>query len=338
MVFRGLIPMAETINISIIIRCFNEEEHIGRFLTGILNQETDQKYEIILVDSGSTDATLSIAARYPVKIVSIKSEDFSFGYSLNVGCDAALGEFIVIASAHAYPLYTDWLEKMLLPFADTSVGLVYGRQVGNETSKYSEQKILAKWFPENSEVNQKHPFCNNANSAVRKALWKKYPYDETLTGLEDLDFARRIMASGYKISYQADAEIVHVHDESYPRLYNRYRREAIAFKRVFPDETFSFYDFLKMFLSNTFSDYFHAIHDGVLRSNFFNIPAFRLTQFFGTYRGFAQTGSISKDLRNKFYYPNEFARPEKIGDASKTGRRIVEYSITEEKESTREHN
>ncbi|WP_200895198.1 MULTISPECIES: glycosyltransferase [unclassified Methanosarcina] len=45
--------------ISIIIRCYNEEEHIGRLLSGITPQ-TVKDVEIILVDSGSTDATLSI--------------------------------------------------------------------------------------------------------------------------------------------------------------------------------------------------------------------------------------------------------------------------------------
>ncbi|NEO00616.1 MAG: glycosyltransferase, partial [Moorea sp. SIO3I7] len=46
--------------ISIIIRCYNEEEHIGRLLSGIM-QQTIQDVEIIVVDSGSTDATPSIA-------------------------------------------------------------------------------------------------------------------------------------------------------------------------------------------------------------------------------------------------------------------------------------
>lgn len=328
--------MTETINASIVIRCFNEEEHIGRLLTGILNQDTAIIYEIILVDSGSTDATLSIAARYPVRIVSIKSEDFSFGYSLNMGCDAATGEYLVIVSAHVFPLYADWLVKMLSPFDDPGVGLVYGRQVGNEITKYSEHRILSKWFPGRSEKKQSNPFCNNANAAIRKSLWEEFSYDETLTGLEDLDFAKRIMEARHYISYQADAEIVHVHEESYSRLFNRYRREAIAFKTVFPDEHFSFFDFIKMFLSNVFSDYFHAIHDRVIRKNWFTIPAFRLMQFWGTYRGFAQTGSISKDLRNRFYYPNEFARLGKVEGTLQGGRLKIDYSTTDDKESTGE--
>src|SRR5438552_9492978 len=96
--------------VSIIIRCHNEEEHIGRLLSGIL-QQTIKDVEIILVDSGSTDATLSIARRYPVRILHIAPQEFSFGRSLNRGCEAAEGELLVFASAHVYPLYKDWLEK-----------------------------------------------------------------------------------------------------------------------------------------------------------------------------------------------------------------------------------
>ena len=84
--------------VSVIIRCCNEEQHIGRLLSGILEQSL-QDVEIILVDSGSTDATLAIASRYPVQICHIARAEFSFGRSPNVGCAAARGQFLVLASA-----------------------------------------------------------------------------------------------------------------------------------------------------------------------------------------------------------------------------------------------
>jgi cellulose synthase/poly-beta-1,6-N-acetylglucosamine synthase-like glycosyltransferase len=100
-----------------------------------------------------------------VRILSIRPEQFSFGRSLNLGCSAASGEFIVIASAHVYPVYKDWLEQLLAPFVDPDVALVYGRQRGNEQTKYSEQQIFVRWFPAQSCPRQEHPFCNNANAA-----------------------------------------------------------------------------------------------------------------------------------------------------------------------------
>ena len=123
---------------SIVIRCYNEEEHIGKLLRGIFEQ-TISNVELIIVDSGSTDSTLEIASEYPVKIVSIKPSEFTFGRSLNLGCQEATGEYIVIVSAHVYPVYQDWLSNLIAPFSDPKVALTYGRQQGNETTKYQKQ-------------------------------------------------------------------------------------------------------------------------------------------------------------------------------------------------------
>ena len=290
------------IKCSIVIRCFNEEKYIGKLLDGILKQsETD--YEILIVDSGSTDATVSIASRYPVKILSIDPDRFSFGRALNFGCETAKGEFIVIVSAHVYPVYEDWLHKILEPFENPEVALVYGKQRGNEVTKFSEHQVFAKWFPNTSNFNQKYPFCNNANAAIRRSLWQERHYDEDLTGLEDLEWAKKAISNGFCIAYTSKAEIIHVHDESYQGIFNRYRREAIAFKQIYPEQTLSILGFLRLMTANIISDYFHAIAEKVLLRNILTIPIFRLMQFWGTYKGFCQKGIVSKKLKQTFYYP-----------------------------------
>ncbi|WP_071515521.1 glycosyltransferase [Geitlerinema sp. PCC 9228] len=321
---------------SIIVRCFNEEEHIGKLLSGIM-QQTVKDIETIVVDSGSTDATLSIASRYPVKIVSIQPEEFSFGRALNRGCQAASGEFIIVASAHVYPVYKDWLEHLLLPFDDPQVALVYGKQRGNEITKYSEHQVFASWFPEESSWQQQHPFCNNANAAIRRSLWQQVPYNEELTGLEDLDWARRVQTLGYKVVYSATAEIVHVHHETPKKIYNRYRREAIALKRIFPQEQFHWWDFVRLFVGNTFSDWFHAWHDGVFWSNVGDIFVFRFMQFWGTYRGFLQHGTVSSELKRTFYYPKGFRRSDAQSPKVKSERAIDYASLPKEKELEQHH-
>jgi glycosyltransferase involved in cell wall biosynthesis len=278
--------------------------------------------EIIVVDSGSTDSTLSIVSRYLVKLLSIQPGEFSFGRSLNIGCQAASGDFIVIASAHVYPMYTDWLERLVAPFSDPQVALVYGRQRGDETTKYSERQVLAKWFPNQTNLHQDHPFCNNGNAAIRHRLWEPLKYDETLTGLEDIDWAKRVMPFGHKIAYVADAEVVHVHNESPRRIYNRYRREAIALKRIFPQERFSLWDFARLFLANVASDYRQTWQDRALWSNLRSVFGFRLMQFWGTYQGFALHGPVTSQLKHTFYYPNRRLHPPLVASESEPRRRI----------------
>ena len=307
-----------------IIRCYNEERHIGRLLSGI-GQQTCKDIEIILVDSGSTDATLSIAMHFPVRVVHIRQEDFSFGHSLNRGCAAASGDLLVFASAHVYPVYEDWIERLTAHFGDERVGLVYGKQRGDETTRFSEHQVFAKWFPEHSDTHQSHPFCNNANAAVRRSLWKQNPYDETLTGLEDLAWAKQIMASGYRIAYEADAEIVHVHDETLRQIYNRYRREAIALKAIYPEERFGFRDFLHMLGTNVFSDLRVAAAAGAAYTNLPGVLGFRTMQFLGTWRGNAQRGAVSAELRDKFYYPQRQVSTF-VSRKGGSGRKMIDYS------------
>lgn len=311
--------------ISIIIRCYNEEEHIARLLSGILEQ-TEKNFEVLVVDSGSTDATLAIASRYPVKIISIKKEDFSFGYSLNVGCELAKGEFLVIVSAHVYPVHHDWLQQLIVPFENERVGLVYGKQRGNDSTKFSEHQILYKWFPDQSNWDQSHPFCNNANASVRKYLWQRFRYDESLTGLEDLAFAKQLTCSGYKIAYEAAAEIIHVHNETAKSLYHRYLREAIAMKEIFPQERFGLFDFFHMVTKNIITDAWRVLRDGMFLMHIRWIIVFRLMQFWGTYRGYARQGTISRQLKDKFYYPNDIHFNQSEGSLSSPIRPIIDYS------------
>jgi rhamnosyltransferase len=242
---------------SIVIRAYNEENHIGRLLTGIQHQILPPgagHVQVILVDSGSTDATVSIARQFPVDIVQIQPQEFTFGRSLNLGIAQARADLVVIASAHVYPVYPDWLERLLAPFENSQVALTYGKQRGAETSKYSEHQVFLHWFPDSSQPRQAHPFCNNANAALRRALWEEHAYDETLPALEDLAWARWAREKGHAISYVAEAEIIHVHREAWPGIYNRYRREAMAFKLIYPQEHFRRWDLLRLWLGNSLND------------------------------------------------------------------------------------
>jgi len=295
-------------NCSVIIRAFNEEKHISRLLTGI-TQQTLKDVEIILVDSGSTDHTVEIALRYPVKVVHIQPNEFTFGRSLNRGIAAAQSEYVVIASAHVYPVYPDWLETLIEPFSEQTCALTYGKQRGCSTTQFSEHQIFSTWFAEQSCRRQFHPFCNNANAAIRRSLWQKHPYDETLPALEDLAWAKWALDQGLGIAYVSEAEIIHVHNERPRGVYNRYRREGMAFKQIYPHEHFRLTDFIRLFTANMLSDMKSARKKRVLGVNWKSIVWFRLMQFWGTYRGFRQSGPLAIPLKQAFYYP---AQPEMI--------------------------
>lgn len=287
---------------SIVIRAYNEEAHIGRLLDGI-RQQTVKDVEVILVDSGSTDATVAIAEAFGARVARIPSDEFTFGRSLNRGVQAASREYVVIASAHVYPVYPDWLEILLRPFEDETVALVYGKQRAPATAKFSEQQVYYQWYPDTSTMRQVSPFCNNANAAIRRSLWQLHPYDETLTGLEDVSWAKWAMEQGYAVAYAAEAEIIHIHNETPRGVYNRYRREGMAFKRIFPESHFNVYDFLRLTVTNIVSDLWHAARHHLLVRNLSSIFWFRVMQFWGTYQGYRRSGPLTQHLRQTFYYP-----------------------------------
>jgi len=306
---------------SIVIRAYNEEKHIGRLLEGIRHQ-TVQDVEVILVDSGSTDSTISIAESFGARIVRIPSAEFTFGRSLNFGLREATREYVVIASAHVYPVYPDWLETLLRPFEDDQVALTYGKQRGPETANFSEQQIFHQWYPDVSQPRQATAFCNNANAAIRKSLWEQNPYDETLTGLEDLAWAKWAKEQGYAIAYVTEAEVIHVHNETPRGVFNRYRREAMAFKRIYPESHFNVYDFVRLTTTNILSDLWHAARDRILWKNIASIFWFRFMQFHGTRMGHRETSLITPQLRETFYY----ARERKPKDAAQRDVEPIRYN------------
>ncbi|BBX71536.1 glycosyltransferase family 2 protein [Mycolicibacterium psychrotolerans] len=305
--------------VSAVIRAFNEGQHIGRLLKG-LELQTVKPHEVVLVDSGSTDDTVAIAEAAGCVIVRIAKNEFSFGRALNRGCEAASGDILLFASAHVYPVYDTYVEHLTNAFRRPGVAIAYGRQVGDERTKFSESRVMLKWFPTDNIWDQSHPFSNNANAAVLKTLWETSPYDESLTGLEDLDFAQKALSRGHKIAYVADAPVVHVHEESWGVTRNRYRREAIAYARIVDDSKMSLSRALGLAVSNIAGDYLDAAKAKRLRGNLLGIPAFRSAQFIGAWEGFRQPANVSARLLERFYYP---AEAQKVPAPIAPGRKIV---------------
>jgi glycosyltransferase involved in cell wall biosynthesis len=293
---------AERPAISIVVRAYNEERFIRTLFVG-LGLQSRQDFEVILVDSGSTDRTPAIAEEFGARIVRIPKSEFSFGRSLNIGCSAARGDLLVFVSAHVYPARTDWLAQMAAPFEDQAVGLVYGKQRGNEITKFSEHQVFLKWFPDRSVANQASYFCNNANCAIRRSLWEALPYDESLTGLEDIAWAKEAKRRGARICYVGDAEIIHVHDETWGRVRNRYQREAIALRAIEPALRFSFLDFARLSWANILADLREARRQKLLGREWRDIILFRLCQFWGTYQGHRFHSAVTAEIRERFYFP-----------------------------------
>jgi 2-desacetyl-2-hydroxyethyl bacteriochlorophyllide A dehydrogenase len=287
---------------SIIIRTYNEEKHIGNLLSAIQGQEY-KDYEVIIVDSGSTDKTLEIVANYPAQVISIESRDFTFGYSLNIGCKEARGRYLVLASAHVLPLDTKWLSNLIAPFRDERIAKVYGRQVGHDVSKFSEIMDFKRIFGMDP-VNSAFPldYVNNANAALRKNLWDKRPFDEYLFGLEDIDWAKHATEHGHLIRYEPTAPVYHIHEEKWPQIFNRYRREAIAAARIGlphpPQARTSWWRLLQNLILDLIDSFPNWSYDRL-----YGIVRFRYLQWKGTRQGWFRDKDVdlNRERQELFY-------------------------------------
>lgn len=214
--------------ISIVIRTLNEEKFLPALLDA-LSRQTMQDFETIVVDSGSLDSTRDIAIEKADRLLHIQSRDFTFGHSLNVGIRNANGRYIAIVSAHTLPVDNQWLAKLIAPLHTGKTAMVYGRQLGGESSKFGEIRDMQRTFGSRQIVLQPPRFfANNANSVIRKNLWEKHPFDESLPGLEDIEWAKYWMERGHQVIYEPQAALYHIHEESWRQVRRRYYREAIA--------------------------------------------------------------------------------------------------------------
>lgn len=306
--------------VSVIIRTYNEEKYIEEVLRGIGRQEFKKgNIEVIIVDSGSTDRTRSILRKYEHKIVDIKKEEFSFGRALNIGCDSARGDFFVFVSGHCIPVTTNWLENIIKPLGDGLADYSYGRQVGRDSTKFSEQCIFDKHFPAYSKIPQKGFFCNNANAAISKEAWRRYLFNEEITGLEDMYLAKRLVTDGGKVAYIADAPVYHIHDESWLQVKTRYEREAFALQQIIPDIHFNLSDLFKYSFVSICQDIFLARKKRVLIKNIKSIIFFRVMQYWGGYVGHHEHRKISQEMKYRYFYPKDTEK----GDYEKEDSRSV---------------
>lgn len=298
---------------SIIIRTYNEERYLGELLAAINGQEAastgtdgsafEIEHEVLVVDSGSTDRTREIAESFGARILHITPEDFSFGRSLNVGCDAARGKVLVFISGHCVPCDAAWLRHLVTPIFDGRVVAAYGKQRGGEETKLSEHQVFAKLFPEQSAIPQEGFFCNNANAAVQRAVWEGLRFDEELLGLEDMFLGRQLVEAGMRLGYVAEAAVYHYHHETWAQVRRRYEREAIALQRVRPEWHLTFFEFLRYFTASVLLDTSYALQEKRWLRSAGEIFLFRFMQYWGSYRGNHEHRQMAKREKKRYFYP-----------------------------------
>ena len=229
---------------SIIILTKNAGQHFEKLLDSINNQEFDGSFEVIIVDSGSTDNTLDIAERFRAKTFTIKPEEFHHSKTRNLGASLAKGKYLVYIVQDALPANRKWLSNLVAPLSEKEIGAVYGRQMAYPTAKPMDKFFYMYFYPNEKRVltredalNEKrfyleNVFVSDVNSAIRKEVWEKIKFNENIEFAEDKDFALRVLKAGYKVIYEPNAVVYHSHDYSLISGFKRRVKDGRAFAKI----------------------------------------------------------------------------------------------------------
>ena len=237
----------KTVYATVFIPTFNGEKYLERLLHAVESQDFLYNFEILVIDSGSSDRTLEIIRSHPnVRLVQIPNSEFGHGKTRNLAASISRGEYIAFLSHDSIPLTKDWLTNLISPIVEQRDKCVasFGKQTARINSfpnlKYEIKNLFLKCGPDDRttfvggekisehEYSRWDLFYSDVNSATsRKFLTKILPYRD-VDYSEDLLFAKDLIDLGYVKAYVPSALVEHSNDVSISEYKKRIFDETVG--------------------------------------------------------------------------------------------------------------
>ena len=216
--------------ISVIIPTLNAATFIKGLLESLQNQ-TVSVDEIIVIDSSSTDNTVSFASAYDcVRTIVISREDFNHGTTRHRAFIEAQGDIVCFLTQDALPLNERYLENLLQPFDNKKVALCSGRQLPKSEARRFVRLVQNYNYPEESNLRSmadidslgiKAFFASDVCSAYRRTAYLECGGFQEVNTNEDMLMAASLLKNGWLVAYAADAKVLHSHNLSFVQQYER---------------------------------------------------------------------------------------------------------------------
>lgn len=195
--------------VSVVIRTFNSGENIRRILRS-LRVQVFRDYELVVVDSGSTDGTLAAMEEHPHTFVDYSGRKFTYSGSLNAGIEAACGEYVVCLSHHCIPLHEEWLGSLVETMdQDDRLAGAWGPLVFDQGS-YQVGKKGVETIGLEEFLRRPNQGLQNPNSVIRRDLWEEHPFSEEVERCEDQEWAHHFLQQGYSTAMVHGAPALYV--------------------------------------------------------------------------------------------------------------------------------
>lgn len=237
---------------SVVIPTKNGGMLFVRVLDALLRQEAPWDYEILVVDSGSTDSTLMHCSERNVKAISIPPSEFGHGKTRNLAISKTIGEFVALITQDALPASNDWLFNLVsaveqapdvagafgrhLPYPDADPYMVRDLKLHFDgflawpvVSRKSDDEL--RYAAEIGYRQVMHFFSDN-NACLRRAVWEKFPYPD-VNFAEDQIWAKTVIEAGYGKAYADNAAVYHSHNYSVIEAGRRAFDESVALNSLF---------------------------------------------------------------------------------------------------------
>jgi rhamnosyltransferase len=216
--------------VTVVVLTSNAGPGFEDLLERLGEQETSFPYEVVVIDSGSTDGTVALALRHGARVHRIPRREFDHGGTRNLGLSLSGAEYLAFVVQDALPLGRRWLAAMVENLdADERVAGVYGLQVPRPDSSPLARALVNGWPTASPERREQHAdrrygalppaerrslaTFDNVSSCVRRSVLEEMPFERTVFG-EDLRWGKRVIETGYKIVYEPRSAVLHSHERS----------------------------------------------------------------------------------------------------------------------------
>lgn len=222
--------------VSVIIRTKNEDRWIGSCLDAVFKQDYPD-LEVVIVDNDSTDRTLEIVSSYDCRVIRISDNEFNHPRALNQGIAASSGQLLACLSGHCIPVNEQWLLRLSAAFESEKVAAVYGRQEPLPDSSPFDKRDLWTTFGLDRRTQVRDFFFHNANSMIRRGIWEQLPFCEGIFGVEDRDWAKKVLGMNFVIIYEPTASVYHYHGIHHDQNSERAARVVSVIELIQKDMT-----------------------------------------------------------------------------------------------------
>ncbi|MBQ3726776.1 MAG: glycosyltransferase family 2 protein [Selenomonadaceae bacterium] len=216
----------------LIIPTLNAGAQFEKLLTQLAAQTLPTKK--LIVDSESTDGTARLAKNFGLEVLTIPRKSFNHGATRQFALEKILPLDVIIFLTQDVLLHDDdSLARLVKIFSeDESVGLSYGRQLPHVDATNEAKFLRAFNYPPESQLRSfddrkifglKTAFASNSFAAYRvESLQSVGGFPSNVPLCEDMFVAAKMLMSGLKIFYAADAKVFHSHNYTAAQEFRRY--------------------------------------------------------------------------------------------------------------------